>query len=127
MSKVFLTIRRLPDGPYHTLRGRFAWALEQLVNAGSVGCTPITHPGPRWSSYVYVLRTRFGLVVDTFRESHGGQFPGTHARYVLRSPIEVLQSWRDVRCDVTEDTGGGDGVARALRCDTARGHKGRLQ
>ncbi|ACP23932.1 hypothetical protein NGR_c01290 [Sinorhizobium fredii NGR234] len=97
MSKVFLTIRRLPDGAPHTMRGRPAWALELLIDAGSAGCTPITDPGPRWSSYVHILRKRSGLVIDTLRETHDGQFPGTHARYVLRSPVEVLRSWRDVK------------------------------
>ena len=96
MSKVFLTIRLLPGGAEYTLFGRVAWALEQLIYAGGAGCTPITHPGPRWSSYVHDLRTK-GLAVDTLRERHGGQFPGTHARYVLSSSVEVLQSWRDVR------------------------------
>lgn len=126
MSEVFITVRLIPNGAHHTLFGRVAWALEQLINAGSAGCTPITHPGPRWSSYVHILRER-GLVIDTLRESHGGQFPGTHARYVLRSRIEVLQSWRDGRCHVTEDACGGDGVARPLTCDTAQRRKGRLQ
>lgn len=95
MSKVFLTIRLHPDGAAHTVFGRVAWALEQLIHAGSVGCTSFDDPGPRWSSYVHILRKR-GLEVDTLRESHGGQFSGTHARYVLRSPIEVLRSWRDL-------------------------------
>lgn len=97
MSEVFLTIRLLPDGAPHTVSGRFAWALELLINTGSTGCTPITHPAPRWGSYVHILRKRFGLVIDTHRESHGGQFPGTHARYVLRSRVEVLRSWRDAK------------------------------
>lgn len=121
MSEVFLTVRLIPNGAHHTLFGRVAWALEQLINAGSAGCTPITHPGPRWSSYVHILREK-GLVVDTLRESHGGQFPGTHARYVLRSRIEVLQSWRDVRWHVTEH--GSNGAARPLTCDTAQRHRG---
>lgn len=59
---------------------------------------------------MYVLRRKWGLVIDTLRETHGGQFPGTHARYVLRSPIEVLQTWRDVRGDATEEAGGGEAV-----------------
>lgn len=95
MSRVFVTIRLLPGGAECTLVGRGAWALEQLIDAGGAGCTPITHPGPRWSSYVHDLRTK-GLSVDTLRERHGGQFPGVHARYVLNSSVEVLQSWRDV-------------------------------
>ena len=39
-----------------TARGHDAWALLQLYRAGDAGCTPITHPGPRWSAYVLKLR-----------------------------------------------------------------------
>jgi hypothetical protein len=70
--------------------GRFAWALENLIRAGERGCTPIDHPGPRWSHYVFVLR-REGLSIDTVEERHGGPYPGRHARYVLRSSVEILE------------------------------------
>ena len=69
--------------------GREAWALLQLHRAGLVGCTPITHPGPRWSGYVFKLRRR-GLRIETINESHGGPFAGHHARYVLRSRIRIV-------------------------------------
>ena len=52
------------DGAVKTFKGRTAWALSQLLNAGESGCTPITHPGPRWSDYVFKLR-RDGVVVET--------------------------------------------------------------
>ena len=29
--------------------GRDAWALMELHRADEAGCTPIDHPGPRWS------------------------------------------------------------------------------
>ena len=54
------------------------------------GCTPIDHPGPRWSGYVHKLR-KAGIVIETIREMHGGQFGGQHARYVLRSLITILE------------------------------------
>ncbi|MHC2359044.1 winged helix domain-containing protein [Rhizobium leguminosarum] len=91
MSKKRLTIsvRILPDGKPIKVVGREAWALQNLAKAGAAGCTPIDHPGPRWSSYVLDLRG-MGFVVETIHEPHGGPFAGTHARYVLRSEIEIL-------------------------------------
>jgi hypothetical protein len=71
------------------LRGREAWALGHLLDAGAAGCTPIDTPGPRWSDYVFKLRRR-GINIETQPESHGGPFAGTHARYVLRSRVEQL-------------------------------------
>ncbi len=76
------------DGHCYRYVGRIAWALRALINAGECGCTPIDAPGPRWSHYVWVLR-RDGIDIETITESHGGPFPGTHARYVLRSPLRI--------------------------------------
>ena len=67
------------------MRGRF-WSSTARAIAG---CTPITHPGPRWSAYVLKLRKR-GLQIETVPERHSGPFAGHHARYVLRSRIEVI-------------------------------------
>src|ERR671916_212814 len=64
--------------------GRVAWALHELVQAGDGGCTPITHPGPRWSDYVHKAR-KAGVLIETIDEGHGGAFAGTHARYRLAS------------------------------------------
>lgn len=76
------------DQPTVTVNGRDAWALQKLVDAGSKGCTPIDHPGPRWSGYVFNLR-RAGIHIETVHEPHQGQFPGTHARYVLLSRVKL--------------------------------------
>ena len=72
------------------VHGREAWALSELLTAGQNGATPIDRPGPRWSSYVHKLRRR-GFAIETLRESHGGPFPGSHARYLLRSKIQILE------------------------------------
>ncbi len=74
------------------LHGRNAWALTELVKAGLNGCTPITHPGPRWSAYVHNLRHEYGLSIETIHEAHGGPFPGSHARYVLLSSVQIVSS-----------------------------------
>lgn len=70
--------------------GRDAWALLQLMAAGDNGVTPIDCPAPRWSAYIFNLR-RLGVDIETIHEAHHGPFAGTHARYVLRSIISVLE------------------------------------
>ena len=82
-----------PDGDRLVhLPGRVAWAMEQLLRAGKNGCTPIDTPGPRWSDYVFKMRKRFGIDVETETESHGGPFPGSHARYRLRSRVSRVRA-----------------------------------
>lgn len=73
--------------------GRAAWALNELIEAGERGCTPIENPGPRWSDYIFKLK-RHGLVIETVDERHGGAFAGSHARYVLRSAVTVVERQR---------------------------------
>lgn len=82
------------DKPPQKFAGRQAWALNALVEAGNIGCTPITTPGPRWSDYTFKLR-RAGVSIETIDEGHGGAFRGTHARYVLRSSVVVLRTVRE--------------------------------
>ena len=69
--------------------GRYAWALLELKKAGKRGCTPIDNPAPRWSAYIHQLRHEYGLDIQTIWEVHKGPFPGTHARYVLLSDVDV--------------------------------------
>jgi hypothetical protein len=71
--------------------GRNAWALDQLIKAGINGCTPINCPAPRWSAYVFKLRHEFGLNVETIDEPHGGPYAGTHARYILRDVVRIIE------------------------------------
>ncbi|MFV0492873.1 MAG: hypothetical protein ACK5M4_13750 [Pseudorhodobacter sp.] len=66
------------------LSGREQWALEQLINAGDRGCTPILQPAPRWSAYVHKLRKQ-GVPIETLHEPHKGSFPGHHGRYILKA------------------------------------------
>ncbi|MGE3245400.1 MAG: hypothetical protein AB7J19_03640 [Beijerinckiaceae bacterium] len=85
-----MVARTLPDGLPVSLRGRDAWCLRQLAAAGERGCTPIDNPAPRWSGYVHKLR-KAGFPVETIHEQHGGDFPGHHARYVLRADVEIAE------------------------------------
>lgn len=86
----FMRVRLGADGPALTVKGRMAWALHELVRAGELGCTPIERPAPRWSHYVFLLR-KAGLVIETVDENHGGAYSGSHGRYVLRSPVQVIE------------------------------------
>lgn len=70
-------------------KGRDAWALDKLSEAGPKGCTPIEQPAPRWSAYVFNLRG-LGVPIETLHEPHGGEFSGTHGRYVLRALVTRL-------------------------------------
>jgi hypothetical protein len=87
-SDTLLRVRLGADGRPLTLKGREAWALMALIAAGARGCTPIDNPGPRWSGYVHKLR-KLGIDIETVHEPHTGSFPGTHARYVLRSMLII--------------------------------------
>ena len=89
MSITSLTIK-VPSGNLVTVHGRDAWALQRLIEAGAAGCTPIDQPAPRWSHYVFKLR-RAGIAVETITESHGGTYAGHHARYVLHTPVTVIE------------------------------------
>jgi transposase len=60
--------------------------LEALIRAGATGCSFYDAPAPRWASSVHTLRKR-GVQITTLRETHGGDYPGTHARYVLVSAV----------------------------------------
>lgn len=77
------------DGPIIEVVGRQEWALKQLIDAGETGCTSVTNPGPRWSSYVHRLRSK-GLIIETVYEPHSGSWPGIHGRYFLRSHVKPL-------------------------------------
>lgn|GEM_PF-1347678 len=71
------------------LKGRNRWALERLINAGETGCSSIDNPAPSWSTYVFNLRNT-GVMIETLRGQHSGEFSGTHALYVLRSVVEPI-------------------------------------
>lgn len=85
-----ITVTVAGDPTPRTFKGRDAWALSNLIAAGERGCTPIEHPGPRWSHYVFKLR-RGGVGVVTHDEKHSGAYAGTHARYVLSAPVTVIE------------------------------------
>lgn len=76
-----------------TISGREGWALHALIKSGTEGVTPLTWNGPRWSDYVHKLRRR-GLNVETIREDHAGAFSGQHARYVLKTPVQLIEITR---------------------------------
>ncbi|WP_107675409.1 hypothetical protein [Agrobacterium sp. LAD9] len=89
-KRIITTARILPDGQPFNVVGRFGWMLKALVEAGERGVTPIDHPAPRHSAYVHRLRKDYGLLIETIDEKHGGPYPGSHARYVIRTEVEII-------------------------------------
>jgi hypothetical protein len=104
-----------PDGVIKRFEGRSAWTLLRLIEAGDRGVTPLESPAPRWSHYVFVLR-REGIVIETIEERHGGPYAGRHGRYLLRSPVVILdqqglgvasaRSWHGAPGSEPKSTGG---------------------
>ncbi len=88
---VELLVQRLDTGEMLRLKGREAWTLSCLLEAGERGVIPLERPAPRWSAYVHTLRKR-GLVITTIDEPHAGPYSGTHGRYVLRTSLKVLKT-----------------------------------
>lgn len=86
-----LTVRIEPDGRLIHLDGREAWACRKLIEAGRRGCTPLDTPGPRWSAYIHALRTEFGIIIETEHVSHFGDYPGHHAKYIVRSDLTIVE------------------------------------
>jgi len=89
--KFFATVTRNgTDARPFTIQviGRDAWALLSLMHAGPRGCTPIDRPAPRWSHYIFKLRSA-GVHIETLDETHDGSFSGSHGRYVLRDTVAV--------------------------------------
>ena len=84
-----LTVRFF-DGTCKTFRGRYAWALRRLIRAGEKGCAPINASSSGWPHTVEALCGE-GVSIETVMERHCGQFPGTHARYVLRSDVAIVE------------------------------------
>ena len=52
-----IMVRIVASGTALSFRGREVWALHCLIIASETGCTPICDPGPRWSGYVFKLRS----------------------------------------------------------------------
>jgi hypothetical protein len=69
------------------LASRKNWAMAHRMAAGGTGRTPLNHPDPRRSDYVFDLRCR-GVDIATLTEHHDGPFAGT--RGGLRSKFERL-------------------------------------
>jgi len=72
-----------------TFKGRDAQTVEALMAAGDLGITSleVSSWAFRLSAYIFNLRKE-GLTIDTRTEDHDG---GSHARYVLRDSLEVVE------------------------------------
>ena len=96
MSSLFPVVELLAsiDGkPPDKFVGRFAWTLNELSQAGREWLHPDRAASASLESLCVPLR-RDGVAIETVNEGHKGPFAGHHARYVLRSNVEVLKTVR---------------------------------
>lgn len=80
---------KLADGQTIKIKGRDALTLVALVENGERGVSGINFPGGpayRLGAYVFDLRA-LGVAIRTDSEPHS---VGTHGRYVLVSPVELV-------------------------------------
>lgn len=88
--KTVFTVTNPNEKPFNLiLKGRNAWAMGELIKAAEKGCTSINNPAPRLSAYIHNLRN-FGVKIRTITEQHGGEFAGTHGRYVLVAEVGIV-------------------------------------
>jgi hypothetical protein len=86
-----IELRASVDGkPEQTFVGRFAATVDALILADEGGLTLLDLPMPRGSHHVFRGR-RDGVGIETVTEAHAEPFSGTHARFVLRSRINVIE------------------------------------
>jgi len=71
---------------YISLSGRVGQTMQRLIEAKDKGITSLENPALRLAAYVHSLRD-MGFTIDTEIEQHGGDYPGHHARYRLRSTV----------------------------------------
>lgn len=84
---------------------RVAFAIHALAERGERGVTPLEWIGPRWSDYVFKAK-KLGFDIETVHEGHAGPFAGRHARYVLRSPVQILSVVRASEARAKKRKGG---------------------
>lgn len=80
----------LPDEDDRAFTGQVARTLLHLTTAGEKGITAleVSSWAFRLASYVFILRHKHGLKIETQHEEHNG---GWHARYVLQSSVSVKE------------------------------------
>lgn len=78
-----------PTNPFTiSIQGRELWALTKLLESGATGCTAQQVGAARLAAYVHKLRNR-GIRIETNSEPNRGDFPGSHARYVLVTEVQI--------------------------------------
>jgi hypothetical protein len=91
-SRSFRTRFKIPDNEkIYEVLGQEARTLNALSAAGSQGITSLEMSSwaLRLAHYAMKLR-RLGLEIETVKEDHHKPVKGWHARYVLKTPVEIL-------------------------------------
>jgi hypothetical protein len=84
---------------------RVAFAVHALIERGEQGVTPLEWIGPRWSDYIFKAK-KLGFDIETVHEGHRGAFAGRHGRYVMRSPVQVVNVVRASEARARKQKGG---------------------
>jgi hypothetical protein len=90
MKRLKVTARILPDGQTFTAtgqEGRTLVLLHQKAMTGVVAYDFTGGPPFRLPAYVWSLKRKHGLVIETKHVPHDG---GWHGRFVLHTPIEII-------------------------------------
>ncbi|HIF25205.1 MAG TPA: hypothetical protein EYQ41_03425 [Micavibrio sp.] len=82
------------DGKARTfiIKGKPATTLYALVKSRSKGTTALEQSNTwalRLGAYIHILRHKYGLDIITHREERED---GWHGRYVLITPVEILEA-----------------------------------
>jgi hypothetical protein len=90
MKRVKVTARILPDGQPFSVTGQEARTLlllQQKATKGVVAYDFSGGPPFRLPAYVWSLKRKHGLIIETKHELHNG---GWHGKFVMHTPIEII-------------------------------------
>lgn len=90
--KLKVTFKLYQEGEekIYCVTGRVAQTIMHLVEAGKHGITALEMSSWafRLGAYIHRLRREYNVDIETKREPHIG---GSHARYILHSPVEIQE------------------------------------
>ena len=93
-KRIKILARILPDGPLFASSGQEACTMLLLHKKETKGVVAFDFTGGppfRFPAYVWSLKRKHGLAIETKHDLHDG---GWHGRFVLHSIVEILNELR---------------------------------